>query len=179
MRLGFTLSLVNVKPHTNHQANLPVLAGVAQSSDRAVSPHAGRASQRTNSMNESTPWGRADHCRPIATGIVWYSTPSHGGYYLSPVRRDEMPASLRAISPWAGEGWYEEDCDWAIVVASFPDLFTAKDRYHAARTLPCISYAASAAKEFQATEIGAQFFKDAMRGQDSDIFHPTAENMAA
>lgn len=36
-----------------------------------------------------------------------------------------MPRVLREIKPFAGLGWYEEDCDWAIVALAFPQFFPA------------------------------------------------------
>ncbi len=70
-----------------------------------------------------TPWGPAYSSREIAPGIVLYSTPSHGGYWLSPDRVAEMPKPLREFKPWAGPNWYEEDCDWSIVALAFPQYF--------------------------------------------------------
>ena len=74
-------------------------------------------------MSQSTPWGRADSQRQIAPGITWYSTPSHGGFYLHRDRIAAMPAVYRDRPTFAGPGWYEEDCDWCLVALSFPDLF--------------------------------------------------------
>jgi len=37
-------------------------------------------------MAISTPWGPSQTSREIAPGICFYSTASHGGYYLSPDR---------------------------------------------------------------------------------------------
>lgn len=85
----------------------------------------------TTKAPTSTPWGKPDYPYPeqIADGIYWYSTPSHGGYWLSPERREQMPPALRAIRPFGGrEGWYEEDCDWAIVALSFPEHFNEHAR---------------------------------------------------
>jgi hypothetical protein len=65
-----------------------------------------------------TPWGKADDSHEIAVGITSYSTPSHGGIHLSPERQLQMPKELRIDS-----GWYEEDCDWCLVVAAFPEFF--------------------------------------------------------
>ena len=70
-----------------------------------------------------TPWGRADSSEEIAPGIVLHSTPSHGGYYVSPERVATMPKPLREFKPFAGANWYEEDCDWAIVALAFPQFF--------------------------------------------------------
>ncbi len=75
-----------------------------------------------------TPWGVADHTKEIAAGITWHSTPSHGGYHLSPERVAEMREPLRSFKTFAGSDpkggkWYEEDCDWAIVALAFPQFF--------------------------------------------------------
>lgn len=75
-------------------------------------------------MKTNTPWGFSQDSHTIAPGIVRHDTPSHGGYSLSPDRLAEMPAALRAFPPFAGEGWYEEDCDWAVVVLAFPLAFS-------------------------------------------------------
>ena len=73
-------------------------------------------------MGTSTPWGMADSSEKIARGIVSYSTPSHGGFHLSPIRQAEMPEALKIES-----GWYEEDCDWCLVVVAFPQFFVNAD----------------------------------------------------
>lgn len=70
-----------------------------------------------------TPWGMSDSAQPIADGLVFYSTPSHGGYYISPARVASMPKPLRDFQPWAGPNWYEEDCDWCTVALAFPQFF--------------------------------------------------------
>lgn len=72
----------------------------------------------------NTPWGKPDTIFVVAPGIVEYSTPSHGGYWLSHERISSMPEGARKFVPFAGRGWFEEDCDWSIVVASFPREFT-------------------------------------------------------
>ncbi len=69
-----------------------------------------------------TPWGESDSSEKIATGIVRYNTPSHGGYHLSARRQALMPKALRKDEPW-----YEEDVDWALVVLAFPQFFKESD----------------------------------------------------
>ena len=76
-------------------------------------------------MIQETPWGVAQHHKRIADGIDWFSTASHGGLRVSISRLLQMPENLRSIKTWAGVGWYEEDCDWAVVVVAFPDCFDA------------------------------------------------------
>ncbi len=70
-----------------------------------------------------TPWGPVQLVREIAPGIIRYDTASHGGYRLSPERVAAMPKALREFCPWAGPGWYEEDCDWSLVAVAFPQFF--------------------------------------------------------
>jgi hypothetical protein len=75
----------------------------------------------------STPWGVADSATWFADGITLYSTPSHGGFWLSPSRLLEMPAELR-VNHYAGAQWFEEDCEAALVVVAVPEHFTADER---------------------------------------------------
>lgn len=65
-------------------------------------------------------WGKPDTATEIAEGIVWVSTPGHGGFALSHQRQAEMPAHLRV-----DQGAYEEDCDWCMVVLAFPHIVPA------------------------------------------------------
>lgn len=82
----------------------------------------------------NTPWGQSDSSKQIARGIVFYGTPSHGGIHVSPTRLAEMPDYLRN-GTWAGEGWFEEDEDWARVAVAFPQFFPEKDVQAATDTL--------------------------------------------
>ena len=72
-----------------------------------------------------TPWGEAQDIDTIADGITWVSTASHGGFIISAERRAAMPKSLREFETFAGGNNYEEDCDAAIVIAAFPEHFSA------------------------------------------------------
>jgi len=71
-----------------------------------------------------TPWGESDSESRFADGITFYTTPSHGGFLLSHERRQQMPETYRKRATFAGDNWYEEDCDAALVIASFPEFFT-------------------------------------------------------
>jgi len=77
-----------------------------------------------------TPWGVADYAREYAEGIVFYSTPSHGGFKLSAERLAQMHPALREK-----DGWFEEDCAWAKVAFAFPECFTDEQQEAAIRTL--------------------------------------------
>lgn len=76
-------------------------------------------------MATSTPWGPSQFSERLAPGIMSYSTGSHGGIHLSPARNAQVHPAWRRP-----DGWYEEDCDWAIVAFTFPALFV--DSYAAA-----------------------------------------------
>lgn len=46
-----------------------------------------------------------------------------------------MPDCIREFKTYAGSGWYEEDCDWCLVVLAFPSLFDTRSCYYAVKTL--------------------------------------------
>ena len=68
--------------------------------------------------NTATPWGRADFGHKYASGIISYSTPGHGGFHLSSRLNAQVHPAWR--DP---DGWYEEDCEWAVVAITFPEVF--------------------------------------------------------
>ena len=72
-----------------------------------------------------TPWGKSDSIEDIGNGILAVTTPSHGGYYVPLVLWATMPEPYQKT--FAGGTWYEEDCDWAKVVLSFPKLFSPEE----------------------------------------------------
>lgn len=92
----------------------------------------------TLKIGSKTPWGKADSITVLAPGIVRVSTSSHGGLKVSKALNDTIPAAARKA-----DGWYEEDCEWAIVALCFPAVFqvsqnlatkTCKDWYPKAYT---------------------------------------------
>lgn len=72
-----------------------------------------------------TPWGTADSVEHIADGIIFVTTPSHGGFRLDQSRNAQVPYVWRQASfnGQALRGWYEEDCDWSLVALTFPQHF--------------------------------------------------------
>lgn len=78
----------------------------------------------------STPWGRADSIMLYADGVGFTTTPSHGGFYVSPEAAATMPAYLRETS-----NWYEEDCSWSKVAVAFREHFPKKEYDEAVRIL--------------------------------------------
>lgn len=77
-----------------------------------------------------TPWGVADYAREYAEDIVFYGTPSHGGFKLSAERLAQMHPALRERG-----GWFEEDCAWAKVAFAFRERFNDEQHEAAIRTL--------------------------------------------
>jgi len=72
----------------------------------------------TVEVGSTSPWGSIDNVERPAPGIARVTTPSHGGYKLTKERN-------AAVNPaWRDRGgWYEEDCEWAAVHITFPDVF--------------------------------------------------------
>ena len=77
-----------------------------------------------------TPWGATQHGEAISKQIYTVSTSSHGGIHVAEVENMLIPEPFRR-----DDGWYEEDCDWAVVAHVFPHLFREQDVIAAKRTL--------------------------------------------
>jgi len=77
-----------------------------------------------------SPWGGVQSAKEYAPGIWSVCTPSHGGFSLSPERNTKVADCWRSDT-----GWYEEDCEWAIVCATWPEFFTEVWRLQADVTL--------------------------------------------
>ncbi len=69
-------------------------------------------------VGKRSPWGTVENENVVAEGITFVSSPGHGGYKLSRERNAKVDSAWRAKG-----GWYEEDCDWAIVALTFPEVF--------------------------------------------------------
>ena len=79
-----------------------------------------------------TPWGRAQSKESFGPGISLYSTAGHGGFKVCKKQNAMIPDYMRI-----NDGWYEEDCDWAIVVTIFCERFKEKDIISAKDCLKC------------------------------------------
>lgn len=86
----------------------------------------------------ATPWGVRDSLTQHAEGIYSVTTPSHGGFWLSPERLAQVPPSWRLArfghASSLTSPWFEEDCDAWLVVLAFPDLW-AQERVDMARLM--------------------------------------------
>jgi len=87
-------------------------------------------SRKVTRISCSTPWGPSQSATIHADGIIEHSTAEHGGFHLSLDRNAQVHRMLRSEG-----GYYEEDCAWAIVAITFPDLFTCYERRCAEGTL--------------------------------------------
>jgi hypothetical protein len=77
-----------------------------------------------------SPWGAVDHGEQFADGVFFVSTPSHGGFKLSPANNAEIPAAFRR-----DDCWYEEDCDFAIPIFLLPAHFKPEEVENARKSL--------------------------------------------
>ncbi|MGI8546722.1 MAG: DUF7007 domain-containing protein [Gemmatimonadaceae bacterium] len=77
-----------------------------------------------------TPWGMSQTEEPHGDGITFYSTPLHGGFKVEGEAMKLMPAALRIST-----GFFEEDCEAALVIVAFPDRFTAEQVESATRSV--------------------------------------------
>lgn len=108
----------------------------------------------------ATPWGRAQNKTKIADGIFFASTASHGGFWLSQQRLNEMPEALREGKFTNRKNWFEEDCEYVRVVIAFPQWFPNIKEEDAKRTLK--EYAWKAYEKHYGTELqpGESYSKD-------------------
>jgi hypothetical protein len=82
-----------------------------------------------------TPWGISQSQHRIADGINQVTTAGHGGMILSAKRQAAVTERFPNFQPWAGEPYYEEDCDVSIVVLTFPELFSDAELRAAVQTV--------------------------------------------
>src|SRR5215213_1794060 len=86
-------------------------------------------------MPTSTPWGPSQTSHEIAPGICFYSTASHGGYHLSLDRFDTFRQFFPDFTLWAGDRWFEEDCDSALVTITFAQDFSDQAVFFAEQSI--------------------------------------------
>ena len=79
-------------------------------------------------VGKNSPWGIVQDEETIADGIVYVSTASHGGIWVSPELLGRVQKAMRDYAAyWSGSSqWFEEDCAAQCVVVSFPEHFPAE-----------------------------------------------------
>ena len=60
------------------------------------------------SVGCSSPWGTIQHDSIVAPGVHMVDTAGHGGLWVAPHRRAELPPG------WRKRAWLEEDCEASI-----------------------------------------------------------------
>jgi hypothetical protein len=60
-----------------------------------------------------SPWGPIQTVTPLGPDVVTVTTASHGGLRISPAALERLPEPIRETA-FSGNGWFEEDCDWAL-----------------------------------------------------------------
>ena len=80
----------------------------------------------------SSPWGPIQTVEALGPDAVCVTTASHGGLRVSLAAWGRLPEPIRKTA-YSDNGWFEEDCDWAL-----PYLALGLDAYEpdAARALP-------------------------------------------
>ena len=130
----------------------------------------GKTMREEPTCPRQTPWGHADQVKEIAPGIWSVSTPGHGGIYVAEWRRATMPAYLSADTPYSGNGWFEEDCDWALACAAFPVEFGPRDCHYALATMTGASdYLKERRAKVMASPLGALLRAEAAKYQPEPV----------
>ena len=85
----------------------------------------------------STPWGTAQSAMRFARGLISYSTAGHGGLHVSSGLLARIPEYMRQAAVYGGgvNGWFEEDCESAIVIVCLPEFFPMTWRENAIGTM--------------------------------------------
>ena len=81
-----------------------------------------------------SPWGPVQHQNTVADGIESVSTAGHGGFWLSAERWARVAELFPNQQRYAPEQWLEEDCDWALAVLAWPELFPPRSCHYAVQT---------------------------------------------
>lgn len=86
---------------------------------------AGACARLPNDAPKHTPWGVPSHVEFMTHGVRFLSTSSHGGYYLTPMALERVPACIKlaTFNLLGVSGWFEEDHDADYVQALFPEVF--------------------------------------------------------
>jgi hypothetical protein len=85
----------------------------------------GKLGQQIKIMHQ-TPWGQSDSIEYYgADGLLFASTPSHGGFYVPNKLIGRIPLLQQGYAcRWSGSRhWFEEDCAAIAVLLAFPEYF--------------------------------------------------------
>jgi hypothetical protein len=88
-------------------------------------------------IGSNSPWDKIDHLTKIADGVIFVSTPGHGGFWISSERVQEIKKHIPALmlpsncypvhhaqrGSFDTNQWFEEDSEAYRVVLGLPHLF--------------------------------------------------------
>ena len=64
-------------------------------------------------VGSPSPWGPIQTVEPLGPDAAFVTTASHGGLRVSLAAMARLPETVRE-TPYSQNGWFEEDCDWAL-----------------------------------------------------------------
>ncbi|MBU1376117.1 MAG: hypothetical protein KKE02_24180 [Alphaproteobacteria bacterium] len=85
----------------------------------------------------SSPWGLIQSVTSLGPDAVVVTTASHGGLRVSMAALAGLPDAIQRTA-YSADGWFEEDCDWALAYLALrldahePDAARAAQVYAAA-----------------------------------------------
>jgi len=81
--------------------------------------------QYQEGQGPSSPWGRVQFSKTYGRGVTMVSTAGHGGFRVSQglVEKKFLPEVQAAAIKRSGYYFFEEDCDYALVMLSLPWMF--------------------------------------------------------
>jgi hypothetical protein len=129
---GVLINIMRFGSYTFTKINPPTEKPQSQLHPR-MQPKVTDMSVMTHHKKETSPWGKVDGWSPFGDlGLYHHSTPGHGGIYVPPEMKRQMPKPYRDAN---GSGnWFEEDCAWSLVALSFPSGLDEKDLESARRS---------------------------------------------
>lgn len=84
---------------------------------------------------KDTPWGFWQEARQHAPGIVFVSTPGHGGFHLDEERQKEAHVRIGRLPTFTGsQAWLEEDQDAVLVYLIWPEYASDEQIAEAIKT---------------------------------------------
>lgn len=91
-------------------------------------------------MSTNSPWGYVDYAKRLCDGVVDVNTPSHGGLRVDRVWAEKNlteQARKYASDEDRKYFWFEEDCNWTIVIFEHPELARDEKQFQDAKQILC------------------------------------------
>ena len=75
----------------------------------------------------NSPWGKIQDTKRIAHGVTYITAENHGGLKVSANRMRVIESRFPTFVPLAGACWLERDCDAAVAMVTFPELWSEEE----------------------------------------------------